>query len=113
VGVGEEALFRGVVQPALSEPLGEWGGWAIASLLFGAAHAGNFATGETDLATAAAALPFLTCVGSYLGLVSMKTGHQLESSVALHFWYDFLLSTTAFIADPEHQPFVARFGGHF
>jgi hypothetical protein len=28
----------------------------------------------------------------------------------MHFWYDFLLSTTAFALDPEHPPFVAQYG---
>ena len=33
-----------------------------------------------------------------------------ETSVALHFWYDFLLGTIGFIADPDNQPFVVRGG---
>jgi hypothetical protein len=27
----------------------------------------------------------------------------------MHFWYDFLLSTVAFAADPTHQPFVVNY----
>ncbi|MCH9038402.1 MAG: CPBP family intramembrane metalloprotease, partial [Chloroflexi bacterium] len=37
-GVGEEALFRGVVQSAAGAALGPWGGLLVASLFFGAAH---------------------------------------------------------------------------
>jgi membrane protease YdiL (CAAX protease family) len=114
VGVGEEAVFRGALQPGLSEWFGPWGGWATTSLLFGAAHIGNFASGRPGEARAAlVALPFITVTGSYLGLVSMKTGAQLETSVALHFWYDFLLSTAAFISDPDDQPFAVRIGMPF
>jgi hypothetical protein len=109
VGIGEEALFRGVVQPGLSESFGPWGGWATSSLLFGAAHIPNY-TRVPSATTGLIGVPFVTLVGSYLGLVSMQTGYQLETSVALHFWYDFLLGTTAFLADPTHQPFSVRIG---
>ncbi len=113
VGVGEEALFRGVLQPSLSESLGPWGGWVAASLIFGAVHIGNFLGPErestgSELRKAALAIPFITMVGSYLGFVSLKTHRQLATSVALHFWYDFLLGTASFVADPDNQPFVVR-----
>jgi membrane protease YdiL (CAAX protease family) len=110
VGVGEEALFRGAVQPGLSEMLGLWPGWAVSSLIFGAVHAFNFTEEDRGLRLASRAVPFITATGSYLGLVAIKTGFRLETSVALHFWYDFLLGTTAFILDPDNQPFALRFG---
>jgi membrane protease YdiL (CAAX protease family) len=113
VGVGEEALFRGVLQPALAESLGLWPGWALTSVIFGGIHLFNFIDQPDGLETAAKALPFLTAVGSYLGLTAIKTGHQLETSVALHFWYDFLIGTVAFIADPDHQPFALKLGVPF
>lgn len=109
VGIGEEALFRGVLQPGLSESFGPWGGWATSSLIFGAAHIPNY-SGAPSLTTGLIGVPFVTIVGSYLGLVSMQTGYRLETSVALHFWYDFLLGTSAFLADPKHQPFSVRIG---
>jgi membrane protease YdiL (CAAX protease family) len=114
VGVGEEALFRGVVQAGLSEtPLGLWGGWAVGSAIFGAAHTFNF-IGEADgVRTAALAVPYLMVTGSYLGYVYVRTSFSLLTGVAVHFWYDFALSTIDFIADPDHQPFVARFGMPF
>ncbi|HEY0708369.1 MAG TPA: CPBP family glutamic-type intramembrane protease [Polyangia bacterium] len=107
VGVGEESLFRGVIQPALTETFGLWPGWAVASLLFGAAHIPNFF--GSDLSDGLWALPFITSVGGYMGAVAIKTGFQLETSVAIHFWYDFLVGTLAFIGDPDHQPFAVRF----
>jgi membrane protease YdiL (CAAX protease family) len=110
VGVGEEALFRGAIQPGLSEMLGLWPGWAVASAIFGAVHAFNFTSQAQGLSIAAKAVPFITATGSYLGLVAIKTGFQLETSVALHFWYDFLLGTAAFLVDPDNQPFAMRFG---
>jgi membrane protease YdiL (CAAX protease family) len=113
VAVGEEALFRGTLQSALSESLGVWGGWATASLLFGAAHIGNFSQPGTDLTTAAVAIPFITAVGSGLGLAYIQTEFRLETSVAMHFWYDFLLGSVYFVADPDSQPFVVRVVGAF
>lgn len=38
-GVGEEMLFRGILQSELASRLGPWAGVTIASLLFGALHA--------------------------------------------------------------------------
>ncbi len=113
VGVGEEALFRGTIQHALSEPLGIWGGWVVGSLLFGAVHIVNYTQPGTDVSTAAVAVPFITLVGSSMGLAYIQTEFRLETSVAMHFWYDFLLGTTYFIADPDNQPFVVRLGGSF
>jgi membrane protease YdiL (CAAX protease family) len=113
VGVGEEALFRGAIQPGLTEMVGLWPGWALTSAIFGATHAFNFLGQEGGLGDAAKAVPFIAATGSYLGLVAIKTGFRLETSVALHFWYDFLLGTTAFILDPDNQPFALRFGWPF
>jgi membrane protease YdiL (CAAX protease family) len=111
VAIGEEALFRGTLQPALAERLGDTEGWALASLIFGAAHVFNFA--EEGLVTTVAATAYITVTGSYLGVVTMRSAGNLAASMAIHFWYDFLLSTASFIADPDGQPFVARFAVSF
>jgi len=114
VGVGEEALFRGVVQAGLSEtPLGLWGGWAVGSAIFGAAHTFNFIGERGGARTAALTVPYLAVTGSYLGFVYVHSGFSLLQGAALHFWYDFALSTISFVADPDNQPFVARFAMPF
>jgi hypothetical protein len=114
VGVGEEALFRGVVQAGLSEtPLGLWGGWAVGSALFGAAHTFNFIGDQGGVKTAALAVPYLMVTGSYLGFLYIHSNFSLLRCTAVHFWYDFLLGTLGFVADPDHQPFVARFATPF
>jgi len=113
VGVGEEALFRGALQPGMTETFGLWPGWAITSGIFGGVHAFNFLGQDQGLTLAAKAVPFITVVGSYLGVVAIRTGYTLETSVALHFWYDFFLGTISFIADPDNQPFALRFGMPF
>jgi membrane protease YdiL (CAAX protease family) len=107
VGVGEEALFRGFIQTELEERLGTWGGLALASAIFGTIHLTNYGT---DPKAALVAIPVIATLGSSLGLAYIHTGHRLETSVAMHFWYDFLLSTAAFAADPTHQPFVVQYG---
>jgi membrane protease YdiL (CAAX protease family) len=108
VAGGEEALFRGVIQAGLSEALGQWGGWAAGSAIFGAFHVFNFVGDENGFRTAAIAVPYITLTGSYLGYVFMKKNFSLLHSTAVHFWYDFALATIGFIADPDGQPFVAR-----
>lgn len=106
VGVGEEALFRGVIQTEMEERFGTYGGLAVASAIFGAVHYLNFAN---DPATGAVVVPVIAILGSSLGLAYIHTNHKLSTSVAMHFWYDFLLSTVAFAVDPEHQPFVVQY----
>ncbi len=104
VGVGEEALFRGVIQTELEE---RWGlpGVAVASAIFGAVHITNF----KDSRTVAIAIPTLSLLGATLGLAYRHTGHKLATSVAMHFWYDTLLSLAAFAVDPQSQPFVVQY----
>lgn len=70
----------------------------------------NFIGPGQDIKQAAFALPVIASVGAAAGLAYIHTGHKLETSVAMHFWYDFLLSTAAFAADPQNQPFVVQFG---
>jgi hypothetical protein len=114
VAVGEESLFRGAVQAGLSEgPLGLWGGWALGSVIFGAAHTFNFIGDQNGVEEAALAVPYLMVTGSYLGFVYVRSSFSLLRGVALHFWYDFLLATLDFVADPDHQPFVMRFATPF
>ncbi|MBN2498446.1 MAG: CPBP family intramembrane metalloprotease [Deltaproteobacteria bacterium] len=111
VGIGEEAFFRGLVQTSLSERVGDWGGWALSSLIFAAAHAPNAMAIEDEqeqLRYLTIGLPLMALTGAYLGWVYMHNHYSLKESVALHFWYDFLLSSLSFALDPDGQPFAVR-----
>jgi len=81
-GLGEEMLFRGVIQIAVAEwaggTLGLWIGLAAASVLFGVVHA--LTPGYAVYATA---------VGAYLGWIWVVNGNLLVPIVA-HAAYDFL-----------------------
>lgn len=82
-GVGEELLFRGVVQAGLVSPLTPFGAILIASVLFGAAHAVSLSYWV-----------LATLMGIYLGLLYHWTGnllvpivvHALYDWVAIHFY---------------------------
>ena len=76
-GVGEEMLFRGVVQPAIGSWLGLPWGLVIASLLFGLFHP----ISVTYMIIAA-------ILGLYLGAV-MFAGGNLISVIVVHALYDF------------------------
>jgi membrane protease YdiL (CAAX protease family) len=109
VGVGEESLFRGVIQTEMDERLGPYGGLAVASAIFGGAHALNYVGPGQDPKQALVAVPFIATIGATLGLAYLRTDYHLRTSVAMHFWYDFLLSTAGFLVDPEHQPFTVSY----
>jgi membrane protease YdiL (CAAX protease family) len=78
-GLGEEMLFRGVLQPVLGRWLGQAGGLLAASLLFGLLHPITL----TYIVLAAA-------LGLYLGWLALATGNLLVPIVA-HALYDFLV----------------------
>lgn len=78
-GVGEELLFRGVIQAGLEGLIGPAAALAAASLLFGLAHA------------LTAAYFFLTLLmGLYLGWLYQATGNLLVPMM-VHFLYDWIV----------------------
>ncbi len=77
-GIGEELLFRGVLQGVFEDRFGTATGLALASLLFGLAHA--ITPGYVVLAAG---------IGAYLGLTWIASGNLLVPIVA-HALYDFL-----------------------
>lgn len=76
-GVGEEMLFRGVIQTALSESLGRGIGFAASSVLFGLLHPASVAYAV-----------IAGLIGAFLGAVYLATGNLLSAIVA-HAVYDF------------------------
>jgi len=93
-GVGEELLFRGVFQTLSTRWTNPAIGIAVASLLFGAAHA-------------LSRLYFLlaTLIGAYLGWLALR--HQdLVAPMIAHGLYDFL--ALAYLARYRGQANIAR-----
>jgi membrane protease YdiL (CAAX protease family) len=109
VAIAEETTFRGYVQSELTRNTNPTAGWLVGSLIFGATHALNALVlpGDQQARYLAIAVPGITLVGSYLGLSYRWHGYSLAPPVALHFWYDFLLSAVFFVADPQHSPLSA------
>ncbi|MGY6554262.1 MAG: CPBP family intramembrane glutamic endopeptidase [Wenzhouxiangella sp.] len=75
-GVGEELLFRGVIQGGLSGLIGPWPALILASVVFGLMHA-----------LTRAYFVVATLMGLYLGLFYLWTGNLLIP-VLIHFLYD-------------------------
>jgi membrane protease YdiL (CAAX protease family) len=96
VGIGEETFFRGYLQPAFSEWATPWGGVALSSLVFGAAHVGNaYALPPQDQwRYHAFILPFITSFGFYMGSL-VKKNTSLKETTAIHVWYDFIVFALA------------------
>ncbi len=99
-GVGEEALWRGVLQNQLEHRYGEDNGLWAASALFGSAHL----VGIDGSANVEGAL-FATAGGYYLGHLYQRNGYRLAKPIAAHFWFDFAAIVTSFLIDPENNPF--------
>jgi membrane protease YdiL (CAAX protease family) len=91
-GLGEELLFRGLVQAGLSAWIGgKYGAWialAIASLVFGVCHWLN-----TTYAVLAA------LAGLYFGLLLLATGSLWTPAIA-HAAYDFI--ALVYLVRPNH-----------
>ena len=115
VAIAEEATFRGVLQSGWSRTQGETAGWIYGSLAFGLLHSTNifFMDSSQRLSYLAIGVPFITVLGSYLGLVYRGDGYSLAPSVAIHFWYDFLLEAVSFAADPKNSPLAVTWATPF
>lgn len=115
VSIGEEILYRGYLQSSLARHCGEGCGWAAASLFFGVSHAPNaFALApDQRLRYLGIGLPLITLGGQVLGLSYRWSRYSLAAPVAIHFWYDFLLSAIGFAADPRSSPLSAKVGFPF
>jgi membrane protease YdiL (CAAX protease family) len=110
VAIGEEILFRGMIQSELARRNGQTAGWIGSSLVFGVVHAPN-ALGlphDQQARYLAIGVPFLTLAGGYLGLVYRGNDYSLAPPVAVHFWYDLLISAVGFALDPGDSPLSAR-----
>lgn len=77
-GVGEELLFRGVIQAGLEDWLGPVPGLFVAALIFGLAH---YVTRAYFI--------LATLMGLYLGWLYQWTGNLLVP-VLVHFLYDWI-----------------------
>ena len=110
VAIAEEALFRGVIQSGLARAAGETGGWLAGSLVFGLAHAPNALALEGDERRdyLVYGIPVTTAAGAYLGWLYRESGYSMAPPVALHFWYDFLLTATLLALEPQDSIFAAR-----
>ena len=110
VAIGEEVLFRGMIQSEMARRNGETAGWIGSSLVFGVAHAPNALAIEQEHQERffLYGVPFLTLAGGYLGLVYRSHDYSLAPPVAVHFWYDMLLSAIGFALDPQDSLLSAR-----
>ncbi|MBK7584942.1 MAG: CPBP family intramembrane metalloprotease [Myxococcales bacterium] len=109
VAIGEESLFRGVLLSQMARESGPTAGLVGSSVVFGAAHAPNALAlpHEQQLPYLLFGVPFIGVLGSYLGVSYQAHDYSLAAPVAIHFWYDFLLSATFFALDPQHSPLAA------
>ena len=79
IGIGEEVLFRGVINHYAINKYGYWGGLIGSSLLFGLAHMGDGFQASPLAASAA---------GFYFGHIHYNNNYDLQKTVALHTWWD-------------------------
>lgn len=109
VAIGEESLFRGMLFSQMAREAGPTAGLVGSSVVFGVAHAPNALALPHDeqLPYLAFGVPFITALGSWLGVAYRAHDYSLAAPVAIHFWYDFLLSATFFALDPQHSPLAA------
>jgi membrane protease YdiL (CAAX protease family) len=83
VAVGEESFFRGVLNNGLSDWLGPTYGLLASSAIFGLGH-----SGQSGAATPLGAALY----GLYLGWLQQENDYAIGQGVALHYWWDFLIS---------------------
>ncbi len=106
VALAEELAFRGMVQSGLTRSKGEESGMVLGALIFGLFHSTNalFLPADQRFDYLVKGVPFITLIGGYLSYVYAKSGYALSPSIAVHFWYDFLISAASFALDPKNSP---------
>ena len=77
-GIGEEALFRGLMQRTLMDIINPWGAILLASIVFGLMHFLSWAY-----------FVYATLIGIYLGLIFIASGNLYVVIIA-HATYDFV-----------------------
>ena len=116
VALAEEAAFRGLLQSGMVRATNsETGGWVVSSLIFGGIHAANVLVmpEEDRLDYLVFAVPYVTLVGSYLGLVYRWSDYSLAPPVALHFWYDLLIVGLDALIVPDDNFYSVSYGVSF
>jgi membrane protease YdiL (CAAX protease family) len=110
VAIAEEIAFRGALQSGIARQSGETQGLIWSSVIFGLAHAPNALVlpAEDRARYLLVGIPFLTAAGGFLGWVYQRADYSLAPPVAVHFWYDLLLSATFFAMNPQDSPISAR-----
>ena len=98
-GVGEELLFRGVLQGALCEGLEPWAGVLTAGLVFGALHLITWTYGL-----------FATLIGVYLGWLWALNGNLLVVMIA-HGLYDWVALVVLVRGGSRLTPFTKKKSG--
>ena len=78
-GIGEELLFRGLIQPVIGEEFGTFVGLLAAAVAFGLAHPIT----KTYALVAAG-------IGLYLGLLMVRLENNLLAPIVTHAVYDFV-----------------------
>lgn len=115
VAMGEEALFRGVVQSGLARRFGETEGLLAGSLIFGLLHApsGLGLEGQDRRNFFLYKLPATLATGAYFSWLYKRSGYSLAPSTAMHFWYNFMLSAAFFALHPDESPLSVSFEMRF
>ncbi|MBI4575894.1 MAG: CPBP family intramembrane metalloprotease [Planctomycetes bacterium] len=95
VGLGEEAFFRGYLQQELESAWGTVPGWVTANAAFGSLHYDNGDTRASRWYAASSATGF----GLWNGWRYRRDGYRLGGPVALHAWWNVLVSNLGFFTE--------------
>ena len=105
-GVSEEMIFRGMIMPIIDHKYGKTTGLVSSSIGFGVLHSLNPGASGIYLPLQA------TFMGLLFGLQVQEDDYNISKTIAAHFWYDFVSTTTTWLANPGENPLgvQVRFG---
>jgi len=104
IGLGEEAFFRGYLQPEFTDLFGkEWLGILSQALVFGAAH---YNSGGVTLEQKLQKVLFTSWSAIYGGWLFAKNKQDLRENIAIHAWWDFIILGSMFLTQGEAAPIV-------
>jgi len=105
--VGEEATFRGLLLHSLGVQSRPALAIGLQAALFGLLHFPNpfLYDGQATLEDGIETSLVTGLLGAHLGYLTWRNRGDLRPAVAFHFWYNFVLLSSAFVADPDSVPF--------
>lgn len=101
VAVGEEMLYRGLLQSSFARECGQGCGYGIGAAAFAAAHIPNAFLADDPADYFQLSFPIVAVMGAYWGGMYYANDYSLAPNVAAHFWHNMIGLLAHYLRHPD------------